>query len=218
MAIESEHGIPGGGRLAAPGRGRPASACAGSAPAATGFQQEAGTPHWIWHPSRSRDAFVPGRDPLLPQELPGQGALAPGAGRHGGQRVRALPGRQAGGRGRRLGHHAARRGEARAGPHVLAARATNEAPGPAGLLSAAACCRWGRGCPSRPTPPGGPPTRRPRGTPGRGSTSTTGAGPGRSTWGRSARHPGAGWPPCQGPAERFRVPEGFAIETVARPR
>ena len=104
------------------------------------------------------------------------------------------------------------------GPHVLAARASNEAPGaggPAGQGRRAAAGAGGARPDRRHLEEHGPGTRGDGWTQvefdDRGWARAVDLGPlGSAPWGRLASS-------GESPSERFRVPDGFKIETVASP-
>ena len=193
---------------------------AGSTPAVFGFQREATAPHWIWHRSATssetrsfpaetryfRKAFRVKEGSRLVLDVTADNAFS-----------LYLDGKLvAEGNDWASARHFETKIEA--GPHVLAVRASNEAVGPAGLLLRGGVLPLGQGVPIQTNSTWRSTHHVPEGN---GWTTVefddgdwaraldlgvVGGGP----WGRLAF---AG----EDPSGRFRVPEGFAIETVAQP-
>ena len=221
MPIESVNGSsPRGGR-AGPGRWAAAvliPLALALAPAASGFQQEANAPRWIWHPSGTethsfpagtryfRKSFRVKEESRLAVDVTADNAF-----------VLFLDGKPAaeGNDWATLQRVEARLG---VGPHVLAVRASNEAPGAAGLLLRGGVLPLGQGVPVQTDATWRSTDQAPEGDgwtkvefDDRGWARAMDLGPlGSAPWGRLASS-------AESPSERFRVPEGFTIETVASP-
>ncbi len=189
-----------------------------SATVSAGFQQEANLPHWIWHPSGNdthsfpaetryfRKSFRVKEESRLAVDVTADNAF-----------VLYLDGKLV-----TEGNDWAtvQRVEAKLGigSHVLAMRASNEAPGPAGLLLCGGVLPLGQGVPIQTDSTWRSWDRVPAGNgwtkvdfDDRGWARAVDLGPlGSAPWGRLASG-------VQSPSERFRVPEGFTIETVAQP-
>ena len=119
----------------------------GLSPARLGLQREATRRTGSGIP-RAERALVPGRDAVLPQgdsRSRKMSRLALDA--TADNALRALSRRQARGRGNRLDRSQSVEAKLSIGPHVLAARATNEAPGPAGFLVRGGVLPLGQGVP-----------------------------------------------------------------------
>ncbi len=192
----------------------------GWSPAALGYQQEATPPHWIWRtttpgmdtnsfPAETcyfRKSFHIKENSRLVLDVTADNEfslyldsklVAEGHDWGNAQHVEA-----------KLG----------IGPHVLAVRASNEAPGPAGLLVRGGVLPLGQGVPIQTNSTWRSSQRVPQGEgwthvefddlgwTGAADLGLIGSGP----WGRLAFG-------GEDPSARFRVPEGFAIAAVAQP-
>jgi putative heme-binding domain-containing protein len=192
----------------------------GSTPSAFGFQQEATPPHWIWHPSSTgketqsfpaetryfRKSLDVKEDSRLVIDVTADNAFS----LYVDGKLVAV------GNDWRTAQHLETK--IKAGPHALAVRASNEAVGPAGLLLRGGVLPLGQGVPIQTNSTWRSSQKVPEGD---GWTSVefddrdwaraldlgvVGSGP----WGRLAFG-------GEDPSRRFRVPEGFTIETVAQP-
>ena len=163
--------------------------------AAQAYQQEATAPHWIWHaasrggdsnsfPAEAcyfRKSFRIKENSRLVLDVTADNAFS-----------LYLDGKLAA-EGNDWGNAQHVEAKIGVGPHVLAVRASNEAPGPAGLLARGGILPLGQGIPIQTNSTWRTAGRFPRAMAGLTLNSTTPAGPGPWTSECWAAGPGAAW-------------------------